>query len=283
MSPSELLILGLPDSGKSSFIQAVDEALKHAQDADDLCFDGLSEDRSYLNEGKLTFLAGDPLERTKLHKANTSVELLFAHRPSGKCGRLILPDEKGETFKNHWIDRRWEAQFEQRLENISGVLMFVHADAKARNDERLGILARSFGKPDQEVSPWSLGEASTQVQMVELLQFIAEHPRIQFPLRSAVLISAWDTVENAKDSPPIRPQDPAIFLSREWPLLSQYLSTNPEAWTTKIFGVSAYGGVPGKLADEVVSLQAHERSKLKLDAANFGPVTTPLKWMLRID
>ena len=56
-----VLIIGLPETGKTSFIQALDEVLKHPASAQDLCASGLAHDRSYIQSARPIFLRGKSL------------------------------------------------------------------------------------------------------------------------------------------------------------------------------------------------------------------------------
>jgi hypothetical protein len=94
-----------------------------------------------------------------------------------------------------------------------------------------------------------------------------------------VLISAWDTVGQAGD---LRPKDPTQFLEREWALVAQFLRANPESFIPKIYGVSAYGGIPGQLGD-LAEQAPHERALLVESAGSSHDLTRPLKWLLHLD
>lgn len=277
-NPQRILVLGLPETGKSSYVQAVDEVLKHPRAKDALCSEGLANDRSYIQEGKESFLAGQKLQRTDRQLTDTFVELWFRHPPTGLRGRLHLPDEKGEMFRDQWIHRRWEKAYADSLRDIVGALVFVRADEKSRNDERLGVLAKEI-TVGQEERPFEMREASAQVQLLDVLQFIVEQGSPPRPLRVAVLISAWDTVGGRGD---VRPKEPGRFLAREWALIAQYLRANPEYFTSRIYGVSAYGGVPGDLG-ELAEIAAHERAQLIDGSEVTRDLTRPLRWLMQID
>ena len=273
-----ILVIGLPETGKSSFIQAVDEALKHPATPNDLRAFGLADDRSYIQSGKENFLAGTKPGRTDLQQDDTSVELWFEHPPTNCRGRLHLPDKKGEIFLDQWVYRRWTKEYRESLGRIAGALVFLRADGKSRNDELLGPLVG--GTPSGAPQAWEMKNASAQVQLVDVLQFIVEHGDISKPLRIAVLISAWDTV--GLQSGDMRNKNPEKFLQREWALLAQYLRSNPDYVTEKVYGVSAYGGPPGELG-ALLDHPAHERSRLTDGADTTRDLTRPLRWLLQID
>lgn len=271
-----ILLVGLPETGKSSYVQAVDEALKHPPTSDDLCEYGLAPDRSYIHGIKEDFLSGRTLGRTDYKKTDTAVELWFEHPPTNMRGRLYLPDEKGELFSDQWKYRRWDQNYRDGLAEISGIIIFLRADGKARNDELIGALIGNVqtGTPRK----WDMQHASAQVQLVDILQFIVEHDDTPNPLRTAVVISAWDTVGSLGDN---RPKHPERFLEREWALLYQYLDANSESVNYKIYGVSAYGGVPGDLGI-LAEKPAHERFWITDGLHRTPNLTDPIKWVLQL-
>jgi hypothetical protein len=274
----EVLIVGLPESGKTSFIQALDEILQNPPSSDALRASGLAYDRSYLERDKAKFRAGQKLDRTERNIQGAPPELWFQHQKSGKQGRVYLPDVSGELYRDQWVDRAWSKGYRDKLSTISGILVFVRADVPASNEELLGELL-DIARGELGIQPWEPQKASAQVQLVDVLQFIGIATHVKRPVRAAVLISAWDTVEKAGGN---LPQEPTVFLAKEWPLISQYLNGNPETFTTKVYGVSALGGSDDEL-QRLSNIPAHERVKI-VDAGNTSKdLTCPLRWLLQLD
>jgi hypothetical protein len=273
-----LLILGLPETGKSSFVQALDEVLKNPSSKLDLRSFGLADDRSYLERQKETFHAGEELDRTDRQIGDTLAELWFEEPISGKRCKLHLPDKKGEIFRDQWVYRRWAIDFKHSLKSLSGALIFIRADEKSQTQELLGALAQQRSKPTEANIAWDMRNASAQVQLVDILQFISELATCTFPLRLAIIISAWDTIENDKTG--FRTKEPVRHMEREWALLDQFLHSNPDKFEFNAYGVSAYGGVPGELG-KLLELPAHKRVRLVDGLGIARDFTSPLKWLLR--
>jgi len=274
------LIVGLPEAGKTSFIYAVDELLQNPPSKEALRGYALASDRSYLEQDKWKYRAGKKFEHTPRKIQGAPPELLFEHVASGLRGRLFLPDVNGEVFQDQWIDRKWAESYGEDLRNIDGVLLFMRSDKPSTNQELLGAMANLLpnGKKGSTFDP---KKASPQVQLVEVLQFIAVEGQISRPQKVAVLISAWDTVEKPQNR---QPKKPAAFLAREWPLLDQYLRSNPETFRAKIYGVSALGGTEQELK-ELSKLPPQDRVKIVEDgaAAASQDLTRPLRWLLGMD
>ena len=189
----QLLVVGLPETGKTSFIHAVDDLLQSPPTPEALRSYGLAGDRSYLERDKRSFRAGKKLVHTERSLQEAAPELWFEDPRTGRRGRLFLPDLRGEIFQDQWTDRRWTESFRDDLEAISGALVFVRADTPASNQELLGQMLE-WAQKNVKPAPWDLKKASPQVQLVDVLQFIGTKAEISRPLRVAVLISAWDTV-----------------------------------------------------------------------------------------
>lgn len=273
-----LLIVGLPEAGKTSFIHAVDELLQNPPMANALHSHGLALDRSYLELEKAKYRAGEKLKHTERNLQEAQAELLFEDPTTGRRGRLFLPDLSGEIFQDQWVDRKWTETYRDELRKIDGMLVFVRADIPASNQELLGPMA-ALPDDHKKALRWDPKKASQQVQIVDVLQFIATKGGIRRALRTAVLISAWDTVEKPSN---LQPKDPVAFLAREWPLLDQYLRTNSEVFATKIYGVSALGGTPEEL-QELKKLPPQERVKLVDDSGSSRDLTRPLRWLITLE
>jgi len=183
---------------------------------------------------------------------------------------------KGETFQDQWSDRKWANSFRDSLKNIGGALVFVRADVAASNQELLGLMAMSLAT-NANRPPFDSRKASQQVQLVDVLQFIATKGQISLPLKLAVLISAWDTVEKPAN---LQPKNPDLFLTREWPLLDQYLRANPESFLSKVYGVSALGGTEEELLEGLNKVPPQDRVKLAEGSASSRDLTRPLRWLL---
>src|ERR1051325_8787877 len=113
MNPNEhnVLIVGLPEAGKTSFIQAVDDLLQSPTTNDSLRSYGLAPDRTYLELKKPQCRAGKKLKHTERNPRGSPPELLFEHPATSLRGRLFLPDLSGEVFQDQWIDRNWTESY----------------------------------------------------------------------------------------------------------------------------------------------------------------------------
>jgi hypothetical protein len=133
-----------------------------------------------------------------------------------------------------------------------------------------------------------------QVQLVDLLDAMADFPISMEPSKIAVIISAWDTEMRG------RKRSPEAWLADCMPLLSQYLETHSDVFETRIYGVSAQGGhvpkreKPGNKRDPMLEEKSDREELLdkKPASARIAVVghgssdhdlTHPIAWLSGLD
>ena len=138
--------------------------------------------------------------------------------------------------------------------------------------------ARNTGA-DIEQASFDLKQAPSQVKLVEVLQFIAEQCIRQQPIPVAIIVSAWDIVEEMPKI--LGDEKPSEYFAKRVPLLYQYLTANPEHFTTQVFGVSAQGG---DLEQHRERLQKVEKQSCRIRVRQGDKVTSditlPIKWLM---
>ena len=121
--------------------------------------------------------------------------------------------------------------------------------------------------------PWSPALTPTQVKLVEILQFLRVRAFLNRPLPLALIVSAWDLIQNG--------EVPSLWFKKRLPLLSQFLEANAETTPFTVFGISAQGGELARAND----LQKHTRASDRIvvtaqQATTAHDITAPLKWLL---
>jgi hypothetical protein len=215
---------------------------------------------------------------------------------------VVFPDVSGESFVRQWVDRVWRDSYERLVDSTSGVLVFVHPErleSGTRIDQAASILAElELSGPgglsgtdettgESQVSddhadaghtePWDPEHSPTQVVLVDLLQNLLDRHPSRTGLPVAVIISAWDLVQNEE----IGPKD---WLFEHMPLLVQYLDSNPEELPWRAYGVSAQGG-DVRNAGEAARLRRIHNPELRIIVVGEGvtspnDITSPLRWLL---
>ncbi|WP_145114298.1 MULTISPECIES: TRAFAC clade GTPase domain-containing protein [Gimesia] len=282
---SQQFLIGLPESGKTTFLAALWHVLFEKDVDGSLQFANLTGDKTYLNNICKEWVGVQRLERTKLGMESTA--LIQLRDPKTELlTDISIPDLSGESFEQQWTERYAEKGYSEIIDQSEGGLLFIHPDI--RESELItnaSQLANRIKSPESNVEDnhsnepieWDPHKSPTQVQLVELLQFISVLNR-RSSIRLAVIISAWDRVHENQS-------DPDKWLGKRAPLLMQFLQANSEKFECKCFGVSAQGGDIEKNKDE---LQSIESPSQRIELISTGhkktnDITLPLRWTIRWD
>jgi hypothetical protein len=283
--------MGLSGTGKSTFLAALWGSIKPLGTDCAIALDSLGAERDYLEGLWSRWVQGIPLEKTASEASHpVALHLLDKRRTPPRRTVLRIPDMSGETFREQFLQRQWTRDFEDSSAQAAGVLLFTHSE-NIQEGVTLAQLQRVRGgatKGQREESaqgsktthvPWSPSHCRTQVQLVDLLQFLSREAPLGYPRRLALLISAWDLL----DSVPVL-RTPSQWLARKMPLLSQYLTANPRDFTVEAFGISAQGFAygDGRGARMAAFVNDWERVRVVRGSASEmkHDITEPLQWLL---
>ncbi|MBB2199747.1 hypothetical protein HLH44_20345 [Gluconacetobacter sp. 1c LMG 22058] len=230
-------IIGLPGSGKTTFLAALWALVNERRVAKVLSFDSIGEnDHSYLRKIVTVWRKATEQARTKL--TGLSAVRMNLKDGKGNVVEIAMPDAPGEDFRAMWEDRELGRALGDSLANGNILLLLNGNKVKmpAWVTER-AAQRRATGTQKTASLPkdWHPRAAPTQVQLVDLLQLISHAPVGHTGRRIVVMISAWDKVEGEKLTPD-------AFLVAKLPLLAQYLEAGRDGWTSRVYGVSAQGG-----------------------------------------
>lgn len=280
--PLRLCLVGLPDTGKTTYIAALWGYLISGLPPGGYRVTEFPDDPAYLSQIAAAWAAGDPMPRNSLG-ASDRIEFTV-QSPSGAKVTLVLPDLPGEVFRNAILRPFIDEDTAEAVTGSDLLLLFVNGE-KAKTFTALGdfeVIAASG--PDAEIgsAPDSLqGSAddapSNPAEPGEAFPAIAAEPaRKDFAIQDldsdtlntellqrlvhltrdtglpclAVVVSAWDAHRNSGDTP-------SQWLAREQPMLSQLIDELSRATPVGVVGVSAQGAnyvddpnITSKLADE---------------------------------
>lgn len=281
---SDVAIIGLPESGKTTLLAALWHTVREKGACTSLTFADLSQGNyEHLNTLAKRWRAGKRQQRTQL--AGTKAVSMRLKDGSGRTVEVSFPDSPGEDFSRMWERRELDETMRTTL-LAPAIVLVVNGDRirfPAWIAERNAI-QRGLGLPPEvtDVVDWRAELAPTQVQVVELLQFLMSGALDSGPRRLAVLITAWDVVE--EDG-----MDPEEVLSVQLPLLDQYLRNGRDSWTWRVWGVSAQGGAyedadSGEKLPETEALRELSRpsSRIKVvdGKVSSTDITAPLDWLI---
>lgn len=267
------LMVGLPSSGKTTFLAALWHVLRQRDVPGALSLERLSGDEQYLNAIRDAWLTGRELDRT----ARTEIQYIDLHMADdqGDLINLQLPDLSGELFKDAISDRHWSIEFDQIVAETASALVFVHPNIKRPwLISEVPAIEVNDGQQPLNGATWDAAEMPTQVMLVELLQLLASRSRRR-KLSVALIISAWDVVESITPG-----EEPGNWVRSMLPLLHQYLQSKDEPWNC--YGISAQGGELPNEKDRLLQLnRASERVIVKsATALSQHDLTAPVRWLL---
>ncbi len=277
-------IIGLPVSGKTTFLAALWHLLESKEIDTQLCLDYVEGDTEYLNRIADCWRTCTELPRTPLSAGEIDISILIHEPISGRKAKLGFQDLAGESFVEQVSARFCKKAYVDSFTGDGGVMLFLNAN---RPPDGISISDVTDTWHEEEVDTpiveqeWKPSLVPHQVQLVELLQFLQQAPFLRKQRRLAVIVSAWDVVINLPDSP-------EEWLSLNQPLLYQFILTNSDSFDFRIYGISAQGGCIGNELErnEVVRNQLLDKIKpserIMCVGHNAQPhdLTAPIHWLM---
>jgi hypothetical protein len=233
--------MGLQSTGKTSFLAALWYMVDQQEVSCALSLENLDGDRTYLNTICKAWMEYKAVLRTPADSEKLASMTL--KDKDGKQIKLVFPDLSGESFFLQWSKRQLTVGYDHLMQKASGGILFVSSEKidKPHRLDTVALLAAEVGDTPEPTEseppkyvPWDIEKAPTQVQLVELLQVIASREYFRPPFQLAVVLSAFDVVGKG-----VTPKE---FITSQFPLLDQYLASNPTLFDVRIFGISAQGG-----------------------------------------
>ena len=271
------LMLGLPASGKTTFLAALWYVVTSGEVADALELETLGPHSIYLNGIRDTWLVGDEFDRTSMVVESSTMRLGAGGDDSYE---VVIPDLSGEHSREALVSRAWPDELSTLITTTEGLLLFVHAEEVVKAPTIMEAKAVLDDSSQAEVVAgldWTPDRSPTAVKLIDLLQFSMWSRATESPTKLSLIASAWDLVEESFSSP-------KVWLAQEMPLLDQFLRNNPEAYSTRLFGVSAQGAPLDDVRKRLVKLDSpSERIRVFVNnAPTSHDVTEPLRWALSI-
>lgn len=300
-SGGQVLAVGLPRAGKTTFMAALWHVLQAEDVPGALRLAHLSGDAKYLNSIASEWRQYRVVAGT--HQQSEQLKIVMSLTDGQKSGfELVFPDLAGETFRHQWTDRLWSAEFDQLASQTTGLLVFAHPrmiepleiyevrkllplEDTEKNEIVQGQLGRidtpekepRTAKDESSSTLWDPAKAAEQVQLVDVLQSFLE--KVGRKLRVSVVVSAWDLLK------PTKYKLPETYLADKVAFLQQFLVSNPELLDYKTFGVSAIGGDLENPAEmtALLDMGASNRIQVVTESGTTHDITEPIKWALHWD
>jgi len=305
----KVVVIGLPFAGKTTFVAALWDVVGSGEVAGSLQLDHLDGDKHHLNEIRNRWADCQKIDRTKIPN-ETMVSMWLKDIGSGRVSEVVFTDMSGESFEQQWIERVCTREYCQLIDQIAGALLFIHprhlkeavlirdavpmmrhlpipspaavagSDVDAPEVTAGHSATSAVGATIAPPLPTKPYYASTQVQLVELLQLVrglrsSETDR----LRLGVIISAWDVIEKQSKAGKAAP---GAWLRERVSLLDQFLRANRESFDYDVFGVSAQGGELDQAAELRKSHQPSDRIIVVHGTNRSHDITVPVRWVLSL-
>jgi len=291
----QCLMVGLPRTGKTTFLAALWHVVRSEEVPESLRIDRLEGDQEYLNIIAGQWSRCEALDRTSGDEIKVDIRL--RDPANGRPVRLRIPDMSGELYESLWENRVCLTSFADLVNEVDGCLLFVHPgklvetawidDANAiygewGTDEDDGEEpepvegAESDGETEPTGTDWDARLAPTQVRMVEILQFLTEVSEKRF--RVVLIVSAWDLVTED--------MSPTKWLEKRLPLLWQFLTANPGHFDVTYMGVSAQGGEVEGANSQADGLLDHNiashRIRVCAPDKEGHDISHPIRWLMSV-
>lgn len=237
-------IIGLPSSGKTTFLAALGYVL-NMSDKNAIKLNSC-RDMEYISNISGQWSSCKRMEHTHIESLE---EIRMTVRESGGDEyELVLPDRAGERFKKKHKSEHSEVELHTALQENEKILFFVNP-ALIRPEPMIGTISKKYRefKNGEIISQPSKTEAESgspvssefalgdQAEHVELLQSIlaSELPSIHI----TIVVSAWDVFMGSEEIK--KPED---TLYQYLPLLWQVIESHKSTLHVSYWGISAQGG-----------------------------------------
>ncbi|MEX3174060.1 hypothetical protein AB4M04_18490 [Serratia quinivorans] len=283
-------IMGLPASGKTTFLAALWHLVEANEAECRLKLDGCSGDFTYLNMIAEAWRSFSPVPRTsQIGDKNVTIQLIDSD--THVSGQAFFPDLAGETFDRQVEERVCKPEFIEALSQNRGILFFINADVKedslSINEFNARLPAQvpdansaSDAKPDDtaaELREWAPRDLPAQVKVVQLLSDLIRPPFEPMKRRIAVMVSAWDLVRDMELTP-------SNWLATHMPLVAQFLRANQAYFEYQIYGVSAQGVSleDDQAINDVAQRAPSHRIQIVGQESEGHDLTEPLVWLMSV-
>jgi len=269
MSTQVISLLGLPRTGKSTYIGALWLVVQDPT-VGDIREHDVRGDRSYIESLAHQVAKCEEIQRTEVDSDQAfAMQLDLAGLG---VADVEIPDLAGEATRVLVEDRTWRRVFADALSRSNALLLFVHPDhVETPIPANWGTGEGAEAHSSQNLPEFSPEKACTSAKLIELLENVLMARADAWPLRVGVVISAWDRVDN------MTPRD---WLAERLPGVHGLLESNPDLVRFSVFGVSAQGGRLPEQHDELIRQDVSKRVFAARDDGTICPIFEPLVWVV---
>jgi|JI7StandDraft_1071085.scaffolds.fasta_scaffold226338_1 hypothetical protein len=281
----KILMAGLPEAGKTTFVAALWNYLNDVSTEKAFTVGTLADnDIEYLNSISGKWASYETVGRNLGDLSTVKNIKMNLLRAGGSQVILEVPDIAGEFFRDLFEQRKWPVEYESLLSEITGVVLFIqsiddnNAPKLIKQSQKLaqtaGEAENSIHDNQENIQQWTHSHTSSQVKLVEFLQFVLYHKADILPLKVSVVISQWDEIQKTTLN-----YTPEKWLEHYMSLLYQYLVCNNESYHVLSFGVSAQGGSYDENQEELQTKKPIDRIIVQEGGNISNDITKPIVWI----
>jgi hypothetical protein len=281
--PFRMCLIGLPATGKTTFIAALWAFLRSGQPPDRYRVTKVPENPAYLNA-----IAKAWTERAEMPRSSPGMasQIEFTIEvPSGDPVTVVLPDLPGEVFLNAIRRPSIDEEPADAVTSSDLLIVFVNGQT-ARTVANLGdqetpaeTSPEAPSPPDGADGPnptgteFVIGDLDSDTLNTELLQRLVCLMRDQPTPPIVVVVSAWDVLVGLG-------QTPEQWLKHEQPMTWQYIEELRRTTIIGVVGISAQGA---DYSDDpnIVRKSSKERAWGCDGDSNRTDIAGPLLWYHR--
>jgi len=261
------VMIGFPNTGKTTFIAAIWKYLKDTKN-DNFELDSYPSNREYLEHLVESWLQCKQVARTitgKYEKVN------FTIKTNNGLIDIIIPDISGESYKKIFFSREIEKNLFSNLSEATGLIVFINSQLEDINTHNRSGGSDTSEKGERNISkvpPFLAEDTPLRIQLVDVLQSILDINRNITKI--AVVISAWDLIDDNIT--------PDKWVQNNISFLYNFIKNN--FLNYRYYGISAQGGDYQEKKEELLSMDSPiDRIIVFDDNSRSNDITLPLKYL----
>jgi len=130
---SKQLMIGLPETGKTTFLAALWQVVISGEIRNSLRLVKLDANSEYVDQVHRDWLFTLPVERTNFN-SNQTVSMKLGLDKDQEITELVFPDMSGELFSLQWTERKWSKTYDDLVREAT-----VSAHVNPRKNERAPV------------------------------------------------------------------------------------------------------------------------------------------------
>lgn len=266
---NKCLVVGLQDTGKSSYIAAFWAIERDGNSGHILSFFKRPDNTKYLDEIGNNWLSQEAVNRSSM--LEKELEFSLKHKETSSIIELAIPDFKGERYKRV-LQNETPSEIAKWLDECDRVLFFLPPTSEKVFNEEMGVEPRE-GTDIKHAQDFNVDEIEPWIQNLELLKYIYEE---KGDVKISFCVSKWDTLMSKKISVRNWIEQNHLFF---YTYIQHHFSN------IEFFGVSAQGldyGKRGPLSEDIVSELTDEGKRAYISSGTDKDydITKPLAWLL---